>query len=486
MFEHANENIDDLNKKFLNYLHYDELFYASEDELQDLIVYYIDKPHLEKKLIDFALKCYPNSSFFLTQKGIYYYNLFDLEKAESFFKKAYIADTDNFQAISYLFLTGARNNQKNKAIYYFNLLKDTLKDDKDALFIAAEEIYFDVIGNEKSALLTFLLTDKNSDIERFIINKAYELYTFLVENDNDDVYLVYYKIASCLSLLKDDEKSKFYLRKSIEINPYFSEAWIAQAALNIKEGNFSEALKNIEYSHSADFSTELPKYTLANLLFLAERYDDSLYLLNDLKNNPEVDLWEITFLEAKIYQSLNKFSLALKLLKKCLLIDAKRIEPLYNIVSIYLEEGKLKKAYKYLEKIQSVDKDNDEFYYLLADYYLRKGDLLLGIRYVNKALRKNPFEVDYALLKSELIEAKINVKESINYLCNYLTNIEQHALIYYKLAGLYVNKKNVNKAYKYLRIAINKDSDYINDFLESYPDALKYDELKSLINLSNK
>jgi DNA polymerase I-like protein with 3'-5' exonuclease and polymerase domains len=49
---------------------------------------------------------------------------------------------------------------------------------------------------------------------------------------------------------------------------------------------------------------------------------------------------------------------------------------------------------------------------------------------------------------------------------------------------MYVSNKEISKAKKYLKIAVEKDSLYITDFLEHYPEAKHYNELKPLLNLT--
>lgn len=485
MLEDFFDGIREVKKKFIDYINLGKNFFASEEELEDLINYYLLKKEkvLHEKAIQLALKLYPNSSIFHIKKGMQYYLSGNFESAIKHFQKAYINDLDNIEAIGFLFISYARKKEFDKAQTFFEKLNLFVKEEPYAVLEQAEEIFLNVFDDEN--LLEQFINKKFSKIEKFLIEHAYKLYESLDKKAFFGTHdICFERMAFCLAALKKYKEAKECFKKAIEIEPYSENLWIYLSLTELILNNYKDAVKSIEYAVAIDPNLKESNLILANLLIYLEQYSDAISLLEPLSTKWFKEEDKIYSLLAECYESIGDLQVAIFYLEKCLNINPNDKDSLLDIAFIYLKKNDLQKTYYYIEQLKKIDEDNIELHYLYASYYLKKEQYDLGLNYINKALRENPDELEFIFLKSELLEAQGNIIESINYLKAYVDDVEDVSFIFYKLAGLYILNKEISNAYKYLKIAVDKDSLFIPEFIKTYPQAKKYKELKGLLNLS--
>lgn len=99
------------------------------------------------------------------------------------------------------------------------------------------------------------------------------------------------------------------------------------------------------------------------------------------------------------------------------------------------------------------------------------------------ALEEYPNDIDFVLLKSELLIANNNTAEGLNVLSHYLYEYQDAAVIYYRIAGIYVEMNELDNAYRYLKLGVKRDPKLIDDFFREYPEAKKINKLALFLNV---
>ncbi len=486
MLEEFFDDIEEIKKKFIDYLKTGKSFYASEDDLENLIKYFFwnNKRSLENKAINFALKLYPNSAIFYVKKGVQLFLSRKYEDSIKYLKKAYLYDLDNIEAITYLFLSYARLKDFKTAKTFLKKFESLIKEESEIILFYADDIFYTVF-NDRTEFNSLFLNKRLSKVKKFIIEELYKLYNLIDKIVYKGTYeLCYERMAFCLLATRNYDKADKLLKKAIEINPYSIDSWMYLSIIELTKENYQDALKYIEYAVAIDPDSQEPNLILASLLLELKRYKEAIHLLEPLSQKEYENESEILNLLAECYEAIGDKNVAIYYLEKSLEADNENVDSLIDIISIYLDRNDLIKAYKYIIKLRKIDKKNPELMYLNAKYLLKKGDYDLGLKYINRAISLEPYEFDYILLKSELLEAKGEIAQSILFLKSYIDDFEENSLFLYKIAGMYVSNKEISKAKKYLKIAVEKDSLYITDFLEHYPEAKHYNELKPLLNLT--
>jgi tetratricopeptide (TPR) repeat protein len=155
-----------------------------------------------------------------------------------------------------------------------------------------------------------------------------------------------------------------------------------------------------------------------------------------------------------------------------------------GVIYMYLEDYYY--SLECLLKAVAVNPDFPEAQYSLAELFLKTKKYKEGLVHIRIAVQKDPLEVDYFLLKSELHYALEQVSQSICILEKGLITVEEKAPLYYRLAGLLITDDSTQKAVDYLKLAIITDKSLIFEFLRIFPEANAFLPFKGLLNLNDQ
>ncbi len=484
-------DIEDLEKKFQFFLKSGKHFYASEEDFIALVLYYSfnNNQQLMQKALELGLKYYPQSSGLLFKKGVSYYDNHRYLEAKKYFVQSYIFDTEDTDCLRYLVLVCVKLKNFVEANNYFQKLLLLLTEEIDAwnIFYHSDQIFLDVL-DEDDLWLFFSGNIELNIVEQQLLNYSRELFEQVdIDKNVDDLSdLWYQRLAIFKALSKDFKTAKQYLKQSIENNPYNSNSWLFLALLQLKENDYNDALNSIGYAVAIDEDLGAEQFILARMLFFLMRYNEAIPLLEKLKQSFYYNIWEVDYLLGRCYASMNEYLLAIECYQHCIKVKPNNIAPYLEIAGIYLETNKVQKAYEYLQQCKQINPKEAELLYLFADYYLRTERYADGLRYIDMALEEYPNDIDYVLLKSELLIANNNTSEGLNVLNHYLYEYQEAAIIYYRIAGIYVEMNEVDNAYRFLKLGVKKDPKLLDDFFQEYPEAKKISKLALFLNARKK
>ncbi|MCX7862354.1 MAG: tetratricopeptide repeat protein [Bacteroidales bacterium] len=482
------DDIEELEKRFRDYLNGEELsFYATEDEFISLIDYYLyyELHYPLENALELALEYFPQSSEILFRKGMYFYLDNKLIQAKNYFLQSYVYDVENIEVIKYLIFLFAKLRNFDEAKNYFDKLNKVIYDDDWTRVFIADDFFKEVLDNEQ-LWLVFSENKELNNKELFLLNCSINL----CKQIKDEFVLFDFQQniieheAYQLACLKKFKQAKKVLEKSIEIDPYSYDAWIFLTILNLKDNQFELVNKSLEYIVAIEpelFENE--QFLLGKMLTFLQRYHEAIPILENITQHKLVsrNLWEAYYLLGKCYAALQEYQVAIDCFEESYMLNNKNIYPNLEIASLYLELNKMEKASEYLLKATNTDKIEAEVYYLFAEYYLKLKKYEEGLKSINRALKDYPDDVDFILLKSEILEASGKTQEGIELLKRYLYEMQELPVVYYRIAGIYVELNEIDQAYEYLKKGYNKDRKWIDVFFEAHPKAKTIKKLTSLI-----
>jgi len=184
-----------------------------------------------------------------------------------------------------------------------------------------------------------------------------------------------------------------------------------------------------------------------------------------------------------IYVFANRIDKAIEYLEKVLESEKDIGIMLLELIELCLNTSKYEKAAKYLQIAEKNYSENSQYLYLKASYCFDNFLYEEGLEVIDRALEIKPGETDFIFFKSELIENTENCDTAINYIKSVFKEGYFHVLFYYRLAGLYLLKDEPEIAFKYLNLAVENDSKYLSNFVETFPEVKAYNQFKSLLSL---
>ncbi len=453
-----------------------------EEEFLDLFEFYfnlMNKTYVDR-ILELGLKTYPQSSELLYCSGLQAFYEKRYDRALLYFKKSLIYDTTFFKPHLLKGIVYIELGKIEKAKQSFNDLVNVLQHSPDEYLQELEELILEIF--DRYFALEILLNDqeKFEQKEQLILDFLYALVQRYFDKEN--IYLNF-KVVKYL-LKKDYQKAETFLIKQVYQSPFNFVLWYNLAQLYIKLHKYFDALEAIDYSLAIYPENYESLYLKAIILFLNEKYQEAITIYLELLDLEIFEESDIYVNIGKCYECLEQYQDATYYYLKAIDSDQTNIQAYVDLGALFLELNELDLSSYYLTEAQKIDKEFPELNYVLADLMLKKGEYIQGIKYINKAIEKKANDTDFILLYSELYEALGKIDKSISVLKKSLNKVEDKARVFYRLAGLYVNMDNEQDAYNNLKKAIDLDNSYIENFLRIYPDAQKYNQLKSLLNLS--
>lgn len=268
------------------------------------------------------------------------------------------------------------------------------------------------------------------------LNKGYEYikqkkYTEAIEifsnNIQKGIYLdySYYNRGLCFFNVNEYEKSIDDFSKCIVNNFYVLESLYNKTLSEIRINRNQDAINNINLALAID-NTKAKLYAIKGIAYTNQ---------------------------CKFDEAIKEFDTSLKI--------EENVQVLYNRGVAYNRKGNLVEAFKDFERAIELKKDT-KYLYEIGLLYQENKDYNNAIRLINMLIEKFPDNYEYLTIRGncyislgEYDYAQKDFDKCIELRKNYF-------LGYMNLAIIYMNQKNFDKAYKYLILALEKDSNNKN------------------------
>lgn len=387
-----------------------------------------------------------------------------------------------------------------KAYSYYNQASKVMKDSTYSLSAAAVA---EKLGKHKDALKIF-----NSLIEEDSDNSTLYLYRGLlyqkmkkdrnavkdikkaVEKDENNITAKL--VLADIYINKGDDKEAIKILEELSKgNEYFSDIINSNLGkIYVRNRDYIKAIevykKLSEKLYGRNKALVLKQ--LGDVLIEAGKYDEAAKTFEEASALQEEDTLSL-IVAGRLYEYLKKYNDAERMYLKVLKIDPLYSQVLKRITVVYLLQDKADEALKYIQQVDEVEQDVD-YFILLAECYTVKKEYAKSIKILEGGLVNNPtsqqilyylaslYEQNKQREKSiEAIRKALNIEPNNHTFQNFLgymyaemgVNLDEAMQLIKKaleqepknaayldsLGWVYYKKKDMKKAYKYIKEAYN-------------------------------
>jgi tetratricopeptide (TPR) repeat protein len=354
--------------------------------LTTLYKYYQSQGSLQKQieLITEASNKYPNSVYFLLERGNLFLREGDLKQVKKIILKInkLNAESSRYFHSRYLALKGLYTAALGK-------LKVAIKDIKKSLSLYA--------NNELLEKLSELSTSDNEDANALIVRAK-----------SDKIV----KIANTYYQKKEYNDAFKYALNSLEVDPSNVAASLLLARLQLKKGYLDDAIEQLEELDKGVLHRSIKDYkgSLDIKFMLVRAYTDAfkikeanrvLMLINKMitktkrsTNSVEIQMFvnddRYYAAKAKLFRAKGDFTSSLLWLNKAKKQNPLNEENIYNFVNIFIHNNEFTKAKHYLNQVMDLNPVNVEYRITNAKILYEVESLDTAVGYLYDVLEEFP------------------------------------------------------------------------------------------------
>jgi tetratricopeptide (TPR) repeat protein len=291
-----------------------------------------------------------------------------------------------------LFLLFALNGQNLGKILQDSLTykSDLWKKDRLSYYLNSEEINPDDynslfnrgLENLRNELYQEALTDFKATLDATIVSNDMVPSLNKYKHKSES----YFYIGVSFELLDKQDSAKYYLTKAIEINPYYDDAYIEYASIELRNGRAGEAVNVLTKAYENNPKSKKLLINLAAMYMENGKMGKAKKLLKSAEDlmpdfpDPLISL-------AMIYAYEQKYNTANNYLDKALAIDstvpyALYVKGVYNFLQNNYEE-----AFVYLSRFHQIDSTESTTTFYLGVLQLKFGNVKEGYKNLHHSIQ---------------------------------------------------------------------------------------------------
>lgn len=416
-------NTNELVKRYEHALIANESSYFDENELEEIIDYYIENDKLDNALrvADEGLAQYQFSITFYQKKAEIFLELNRLDEA---LENLEMATTFSPNETSIFLLKAdvyTLKGEYSKAVDLVNAaLLQADKEDKVDLYLELADVYeewekyYEVIEQLQKCLA--------------------------LDPDNEEALN---RMWFSTELTERYEESILFHTELVDKHPYNAIAWFNLAHAYNGVDNFEKALEAFEFVMAIDEEYDLAYIDAGDLLYKEKMYEKAIeYYLEAIEKGSARK--EIYYQIAKAYGHINKNVKAREYFKKCINMDPYYAKAFHKLGLNYLESNLSKNALSPLERAVKLDSRNYEYLNSLAAAYFLNEEQDKALDCYFKMLEINEEDKRIYLNIVSILYEQGRIGDAIDTINSCLHLFEDDDdLLYIKTAFLYeLGKKN--------------------------------------------
>ncbi|MEM9078256.1 MAG: tetratricopeptide repeat protein [Bacteroidota bacterium] len=455
----SNGNPDKSISKFESMLKTDDVYFFDAEDFEDIIHYYLNngKIALGKKAIQIGLEQHPNSLELklLRVEVLVFEDKFDA--AELILDE--LQDFDAFNDEIYIQRANICSKQ-DKHQEAVNLLLEALHHTEDSFDIHS------LLGME------YLFMD---DYE-----KAKRSFMRCVEFDETD-YSSLYNVVYCFEFLEDFEGCVLYLNDYLERNPYCEVAWHQLGKMYFAQNMYQEALTSFDFAIISDDSFIGAYFEKGKVLERLGRYNEAIenYEVTITIDDPTSHAY---LRIGKCHEKLGNDDLA-----KYYYYNTVHEDPLLDkgwlaITDFHSRLNNFEKALFYINKAINIDGENPLYWKKAAKIYFQLGNLDEADFAYKQTVDLGNYELDTWMEWSETLKRVGDFNSSIQVLAQGIEFYPEESKLMYKLSGIYLKNKELEKSKEKLMEALQLNSENLHLFEGEFPEFKEFHSLKMLLS----
>lgn len=302
------------------------------------------------------------------------------------------------------------------------------------------------------------------------LSEAIKLYGLVIK-DQPDCAVAYYEAGSIYLATNQLDLAQTYLQKAYSLdsgNEWYTMAYLnALGALEVYE----EALDILKEKIKTDPGNTEWEYKLAVTYFTMERPGKAIKILEKIEKKKGFSE-KITLLKASIYESEEKYELAMEEIEKVMVLFPEAIQFRIVAAELCLKSGDEISAANYYLEILEVDSMNIFALTNLTDYYRQQEDYKNSYKYLAKSFNSKQIELNrkMAILSYYLSDEEQTQRypEELSRVIEVMTEIHhEESDVQLIAADFYIQIQNYPSAYGHLKKYLELQKGTYNIYMQT-------------------
>ena len=444
--------------KFESMLKTNNVLFFDSNEFENIIHHYLNqgKVALAKKAIKLGLEQHPSSTSLKLFKVEIFVFENELDKANSLLNALYILEPSNEEIYIQKANILSKEDKHEEAIDILNRALDLSEDTADL---------HSLIGME------YLFLDQ--------FDRARDSFMQCLEANPED-YASLYNIIYCFDFLNKNEEAITYLNIYLDKNPYCEVAWhqLGRQYYELKE--YKKALGAYDFAIISDdtfVGAYIEKGKVLEKLNLYNEAIENYSITLSLEDPTSFALLRI----GSCHEKLGNNDLAVHYYYKTVHEDPLLDKGWIAITKFYCKNKNYQKALYYTNKAINIDSENISYWKYYAKINHRLNFLEEAERGYKRVLELGNYELESWLVRADLLTELGEPEAATFNLIQAQDFYPENAEIEFRLAGLYFQLLETEKATYHLRNAMRFDAEQIIVLEELFPEVYESLLVKKLI-----
>lgn len=434
-----NEGMEERARYFEQMLESGETFFYDNDELGELIDYYLDFEQINKATVAIAFgeSLYPFETNYKIKKAEVYIAQRNINGAIKLLEKYRSIEPNNGEIAKLLGDSYALTLQYKRALecYLFALNQDQ---GNDELLVRLARINF-ALGNNNKAMSYLNAFPDNFSYDEVSIQELIRLFLDYSQYSDADVFL----------------------DKIISENPYNYSAWYFKGLINQKQEKNEAAIDAYEFCIAIEESNTMGHLGKGNCLMELDRFEEAIESFKLSLDSDESDA-EVYCNIAECHENLKDDNAAKYYYQKSIKINPNISDAYFGLGTVYKRALKWREAQRYFLKSIDIDQYESLYHIELAEVYLIQENSEQCYYHYKLAyeIDSDTTEIllDFAHAKFELGD----IDDSVQLLLENLENHDEDHRMYYRIASYCFTLGQFEKGYNFLHAALGmKPKEYV-------------------------
>lgn len=431
-----NDEMAERIKSFEARLAKGEIFFIDNNELEDIINYYLDFNLLKKaeKAVNFGKTIYPHEVLYTVKEAEVYLAKGNVNTAQKLLYKARDIEPKNTEIAKLLGDAYLAKKQFQRAIDCYEFVLEYDQDNEDTRLKLARVYY-------------------QTEKEQFALQHIHALPQGYIANEFD-----FQEFAAFFMELKKPEFAEQFFHAFIDRDPYDFGAWYYLALVYQKFEWYEKAIDAFEYCIAIDDENPDGYQGKGNCLMELGEYIKAIDYLKKALDN-EFDEGETLCNIAECYENLDNLSSAKYYYFRAIKADPLLDDAYFGLAMVYKKQGKNKQREINLLKAIELDELESMYHIELAELYLEFNEEEKCLHHYKKAFELDPETPEVVLDYAQALHHFEHTEAAI-------TNLELHSSldnedhrVFYRIASYYYCLGLLDKADFFLHEALSLRAD---------------------------
>jgi len=436
---------NELVKKFEEMMENNDEFYFDTEELEDIIVYYLELGDFNyaDMAVNYGLKLHPNS---LDIK---------IKRLE-------------------ILLEWEEYNMAKELI---NELKGASMENTDFLVCYAK--YYSSLGNPRKSIeickKALTLEEEENFLHNFIADEYVNLgdpfnalkhYRKALKEDPTDEYSLE-NCMVCFSDLNKSEEAIAFLNEYLDEFPYSETAWFEYGQFYFNRKNYDEAIRGYDYLlaiNSSSVGVYANKSACYEAMGQYQKAIDTYEEMLELEYTKAFTFYKIGLCNKALKQPI----LALNAFQKSLREDPQFYLAMMEQSYLYEEMGGMSEALHYAKEATQLNENNLDYQKRLAFLFIDSGKFGESLSCLKKLVDAEPTRFYNWYAYSEVLMLVGEYEDAVTVL-NSAIKKHHRAELFYQLSNCFFNLKDQDKGTESLQKALELDPSLAKDMQKKYP-----------------